>query len=185
MASNDKFASKYISHYAIRARQLGPMIEWYKKFFDATVEYDAGFGVFMTFDDEHHRLVIWSDDETAERVANSAGVDHVAIGLPNAGEMAVNYERLRSYGIVPKLAVNHHFTTSMYYDDPDGNEVEFTIDNFSTKAECSEFVRSAGMAKAIEPPYFGAPFDPEEFVRRVRAGEPQERLARIGLDGIE
>ena len=66
MQTNGEFSRKYVSHYGLRVRNLTGMIEWYQKFLDARIEYDMGFGAFMTFDDEHHRLVIFTTDDTVE-----------------------------------------------------------------------------------------------------------------------
>jgi catechol-2,3-dioxygenase len=179
-SAENKFGSKYISHYGIRAQRLQEMIDWYKIFFNAEVQYKADFGVFMTFDEEHHRLVIWTDEDTKDKPENTAGVDHIGIGLAGFGALVENYERLKAAGITPFLPVNHRFTTSLYYKDPDGNEVELSVDNFSSKEVCSEFVRSEQMAKILVPP-FGDMFDPDELARLYHAGASEEELARIGM----
>ena len=176
-----EFSQKYISHYGLRTRNLAEMVEWYKKFLDAEVQHDMGFGAFMTFDDDHHRIVIFSDDETVDKRSNSAGVDHIGIGLPDFKSLVENYERLKAQGIKPALPVNHGFTTSLYYNDPDGNQIELTVDNFRTKEECRQWVRSEKMAAAMKPPNFGEVFDPEELVRMFHAGSSDEELSRIGI----
>ena len=157
------------------------MIEWYKKVLDAEVQHDMGFGAFMTFDDDHHRIVIFTEDDIVDKTATTAGVDHIGIGLPDFGSLVGNYERLKELGITPSLPVNHGFTTSLYYDDPDGNQLELTVDNFRTKEECREWVKSEKMAAAMQPPNFGELFDPEELARRFHSGAADEELSRIGL----
>ena len=79
------------------------------------------------------------------------------------------------------MCVNHHFTSSLYYRDPDGNEVEISCDNLPSKQDAAAFMKSDAMAEAMVPPFFGAEFDPEELLRLHRENAPQERLARIGL----
>src|SRR3712207_1416382 len=133
--NNQEFSRKYIGHYGVRTKNLEPMVNWPTKFLDAEVRHDVGFGVFMPFDDDHHRIVIFTTDDTQDKVLNSGGIDHIGIGLPDFTALVDNYERLKSHGIMPTLPVNHGFTTSLYYADPDGKEVELTGDNFATKAE--------------------------------------------------
>lgn len=174
--------SAYISHYGIRARQLREMIQWYTQVFRAKVQHQNEFLAFMTFDEEHHRLVIFEDPETVEKPATAAGVDHVGYGVASFGDLVETYERLKAEGITPFAQLNHRFTTSLYYHDPDGNEVEFSVDNFPTKGECSAFVRSDEMAEIGRPP-FGYDFDPDELARLYHQGVSEERLARIGLPG--
>ena len=173
-------ASPYISHYAIRAKKYREMLDWYAKVFEARVQHENEFLAFMTFDDEHHRFVIFEMPDTVEKPANAAGVAHVAFGVADHGELVATYERLKSVGVAPDMTVNHRFTSSMYYHDPDGNEVEFSVDNFPSKAETSAFMSTKDMEEIGRPP-FGHEFDPEKLVQMHREGKPFQELARIGL----
>jgi catechol-2,3-dioxygenase len=170
----------YISHYGIRAKHYSEMIEWYKTVFGARVQHQNEFLAFMTFDDEHHRLVIFEDPETVDKPATAAGIDHVGYGLASFGDLVSSYERLKSEGITPFAQLNHLFTTSLYYHDPDGNEVELSVDNFATKAECEAFVLSEQMNEIGMPP-FGHDFDPDELARQYHDGVPSDELALIGV----
>jgi catechol-2,3-dioxygenase len=105
----------YISHYGIRARRLKEMIRWYTTVFRAKIQHENEFLAFMTFDEEHHRLVIFEDPATVAKPENAAGVDHVGYGLPSFGDFVLTYERLKAAGITPFLPMNHGFTTSLYY----------------------------------------------------------------------
>ena len=172
----------YLAHFGLRTVDLPRAIEWYGRAFGARVNFENELAAFMSFDDEHHRFVLWDDGETGERPDNACGVDHVGFGCGGPGALADHYERLKRTGIEPVSAVNHHFTSSLYYLDPDGNEVELTCDNYPTKAECAAFMATPEMAEAMQPPFFGAEFDPEEMLRRRRAGVSDAELARIGLE---
>ena len=180
METNAEFSKKYVSHYGLRVRDLPVMIDWYQKFLDARIEHDMGFGAFMTFDNEHHRLVIFTTDDTVEKDPNAAGVEHIALGIPDFQTLADEYERIKAHGITPTLPVNHGFTTSLYYNDPEGNQIELSVDNFATKDECREWMKSERMTELMAPPNFGDVFDPGELVRLVRSGASQADLARIG-----
>ena len=57
----------------------------------------------------------------------------------------------------------------MYYEDPDGTEVETQVDNFDTAEEGMHYIEGESFA---ENP-IGVDFDPEEFVKRVRSGEDE------------
>lgn len=170
-----------ISHFGLRTRDRPAAVEWYGKVLGARVMYENELMAFMSFDDEHHRFVIWDDGETQAKEAQAGGVDHVGFGCGGPQALADEYERLKTLGVLPTLCVNHHFTSSLYYRDPDGNEVEITCDNFPTKAACEAFMGSPDMAAAMQPPVFGVEFDPEELLARRRAGASEQDLARIGL----
>lgn len=170
-----------IGHFGLRTRDVDRAIEWYGRAFGADVRFRNEFAAFMSFDDEHHRFVIWDDGETEEKPQSAAGVDHIGFMCRDPAELADHYERLRSVGIEPVASANHHFTSSIYYRDPDGNEVEISCDNFETKEEANAFMKSEAMAEAMVPPTFGAEFDPEDLLRLRRAGASIEQLRRIGL----
>lgn len=180
MEPNGGFSKKYVSHYGLRVRDLRAMLDWYQKFLDAEIRHDMGFGAFMTFDDEHHRIVIFTTDDTVEKDPKAGGIEHIALGLPDFASLADDYERLKRYGIIPALPVNHGFTTSLYYNDPEGNQIELSVDNFETKDECRAWMQTDDMAEAMKPPNFGDVFDPEELVRMVREGASRAELARLG-----
>jgi len=170
----------YISHVGIRARDYEGMLRWYGDVMGAEVRHQNDFLAFMTFDDEHHRMVIFKDPETVERPKAAHGIDHIGYGVRDHAHLVEIYERLRDMDIKPFAQLNHRFTTSLYYHDPDGNEVEFSVDNFPTKQECSDFVASEAMAEIGVPP-FGYDFDPEEMARMHHAGASAAEIARVGL----
>jgi catechol-2,3-dioxygenase len=170
-----------IGHFGLRTKDIDRAIEWYSKAFEADVRFRNEFAAFMSFDDEHHRFVIWDDGETEDRSPAASGVDHIGFMCRDPAELAENYKRLKQMGIIPSMSVNHHFTSSLYYRDPDGNEVEISCDNLPTKEETTSFMKSEAMAEAMKPPFFGAEFDPEELLRLYRAKAPLKQLARIGL----
>ncbi len=170
-----------LAHFGLRTRNLPAAINWYGRGFGAQVRFRNELAAFMSFDDEHHRFVLWDDGETEDKPENARGVDHIGFSCGGPTALADEYDRLKQLGILPALCVNHHFTSSLYYRDPDGNEVEVTCDNFPTKDECVAFMGTAEMRAAMQPPLFGAEFDPEELLGARKQGVSDEALARIGL----
>ena len=170
-----------LGHFGLRTRNLPAAIEWYAKALNAHVQFQNELAAFMSFDEEHHRFVLWDDGETCEKPEDARGVDHIGFGCGGPAELANQYGRLKGLGIMPTLCVNHHFTSSLYYRDPDGNEVEITCDNKPTKADCVAFMKTPEMASAMQPPLFGEEFDPEELLRLRNKGASKEDMARIGL----
>jgi hypothetical protein len=92
------------------------------------------------------------------------------------------YTRLKSAGIEPYWCINHGPTLSMYYRDPDGNQVELQIDIFDDIEGTNEWFAQSDFA--TNP--FGVKFDPEDIIRRHAAGEARETLlARPVIDASE
>src|SRR3546814_1012437 len=84
------------------------------------------------------------------------------------------YERLRDKGIRPVFPFNHGPTTSMYYADPDGNQIELKVDNYDKIEVATAFFYSEAFAENL----IGVEFDPDASLRRLRAGEPEAALKR-------
>lgn len=171
--------SKAISHFGIRTTQFEAMVSWYTRVLDASVQFRNEWAAFLTFDQEHHRLVIWSDEATEKKSPNASGFEHICFSLSGFDDLASTYSRLKGLEVLPSLPVNHRFTTSLYYRDPEDNEIEFSVDNYADSAIADEFLRSGRIAEILAPP-FGDEFDPEELVRLVAAGATRDQLARIG-----
>jgi catechol-2,3-dioxygenase len=173
--------SLQLAHFGLRTRDLPAAIEWYGRVLGAEVRFQNDLAAFMSFDEEHHRFVLWDDGGTGEKPENARGVDHIGFSCGGPSELAGQYERLKRVGVMPAMSVNHHFTSSLYYHDPDGNEVEITCDNMPSKADCSAFMTTPGMSEVMQPPFFGSEFDPEELLRLRHSGASEQEMAHIGL----
>jgi hypothetical protein len=57
------------------------MVGWYKTVLNAEVLYQNDFLVFMTYDEEHHRIALAAVPGLVEKPKRSAGVDHLAFFL--------------------------------------------------------------------------------------------------------
>ena len=45
-------------------------------------------------------------------------------------DLIENYAQLKEKGILPYWCIHHGVTMSMYYADPDGNQMELQVDSF-------------------------------------------------------
>lgn len=165
-----------LSHIVLQTNRRREMIAWYCTVLGAEVLYEAERISFISYDDEHHRVAFLDPGPLAEHDARAAGLHHVAFTYSDLGEYADNYLRLKGLGITPRHCTNHGVTTSMYYLDPDGNQVELLIDNFAVATEGNAYMRSRSQADRNP---VGITFDPEELVARVRQGLRREELVAI------
>ena len=102
----------------------------------------------------------------------TAGVHHMAFTYASLADLVATYQRLDGLGIRPVTCINHGPTTSMYYADPDGNQVELQVDNYDTVEEASQFF--FGPAFAMNP--IGVDFDPADLARRFHSGEDEASI---------
>lgn len=165
-----------LAHVVYMTRRFDEMIAWYENVFEATVAYQNPFVAFLTYDDEHHRFAFVNMSVLKPDVVNAGnssdvGVNHVAYTFANVGDLLDNYERLKAEGILPYWPVHHGMTLSMYYQDPDGNRMEFQIDTCSVEEANAMMKTEAFAANPI-----GVDYDPDALLARYRSGVSFEAL---------
>lgn len=173
-----------LAHFVLRTSRYAEMLAWYQKVVTARVVFGNEFLSFLTYDDEHHRIAILAVPELEDQREGVAGVHHVAFTYNSLHDLLENYASLKAQGIEPVYVVNHGPTTSLYYADPDGNQLEFQVENYPTVEESTEFFFS----DAFKDNPVGVEFDPQELLNRLQAGEPEEVLVKrpdIGKRGME
>ncbi len=172
--SPSKFA-----HVVYRTRRFAAMLHWYETVFSAKVQFANQALAFLTYDDEHHRFAfanmeVFQPDGSGADKQGAVGVDHLGYAYPSLGDLLENYAELKKMGILPYWAIHHGITASLYYADPDGNQVEFQVDCLESSEDASAF-----MSKMFSKNPLGVEFDPEEWLTKLRAGTAeQELLAR-------
>lgn len=114
------------AHVVIRTTDPARLMEWYCTVLNAQVVLRHRLINFISWDDSQDRLAIMPDQNPP-----AAGrIDHFAITYGSTSDLVANYWRLEKLGILPTLAMNHGVTSSFYYRDPDGNQLETAVDNF-------------------------------------------------------
>ena len=81
-------------------------------------------------------------------------------------------EVLKNKDIGPYWCIHHGITVSLYYADPDGNQMEFQADCFPTNEDANAFM----YGPHFETNPIGVEFDPDALLARLRAGEPEASL---------
>jgi len=163
-----------LAHMVLRTSRYREQLDWYKTVFAAKTVYQDDRNAFLTYDDEHHRMAILNFPGLADQPQGAAGIHHIAFTYATLEGLLSNYARLKDLGIIPVVSMNHGPTTSLYYVDPDGNQLELQVENFDTLKESLGFFESKQFA--VNP--IGVDFDPEDLLRRLRAGEPEADLKR-------
>jgi len=175
--SAQKIVPRYIAHLVLRTRRVRELVDWYIRVFQAQTVFDNGSLAFLYFDNEHHRIAIGEPPGGLEPPnPRAAGIDHVAFSYASLPELLATYKRLKSEGILPYFKIDHGPTTSIYYKDPDGNQVELQVDNFDSREEAHRYFKSS--AFAVNP--LGVEIDPDELLARLEAGTDPRALLSFG-----
>ena len=159
-------------HIVLRTPRYAEMAPWYKTVLNAEALFETPFASFLTYDDEHHRLLVAHDPNAKDKDTSAAGVAHWAYLFNDLGELMATYARLKEAGITPTYCVNHGFQFSLYYHDPDKNEVELGCDNFETREEMNAWFEEGHFAKNV----YGHEFDPDEVLAKHEAGVSDEEI---------
>jgi catechol-2,3-dioxygenase len=165
-----------LSHYVLRTPRLAQMKDWYCTVLAAHVVFENPHAAFLTFDDEHHRVALVGVDGVADANTGTAGLDHAAFTYRDLGDLIRTYLRLKDAGIEPRWCVNHRVTTSFYYQDPDGNRVELTFENYTSAEELTEAMNINGRKPT-------ALFEPESLIAHYNSGAPLEQFRDRDLGG--
>jgi len=160
-------------HVVYRTRRFEQMVRWYETVFGAKVQYQNPALAFLTYDSEHHRfafanLDILNPESSEKDRCGLVGVDHLAYTYASLKDLLENYEQLKAQHIKPYWCVHHGMTVSMYFADPDRNQMEFQVDCFASTEEANAFMEGPHFA---ENP-IGVEYDPDDWLARLRAGTP-------------
>jgi catechol-2,3-dioxygenase len=163
-----------LAHIVLRTTQYAEMVDWYSTVLGATISFEVPNTLcFLTYDDEHHRVAIGTIPGLSERPERAVGLDHVAFTYGSLGDLIHTYERLADLGIAPFWTINHGPTMSFYYRDPDQNQVELQVDNFTTAEEVDHYLATEFPKNPI-----GVEFDADDLARRFHSGVSETELRR-------
>ncbi|WP_216892851.1 VOC family protein [Nocardia alni] len=168
MTATPKFA-----HVVLQTSRLGEMRDWYCTVLDAHVVYEGHGLCFITFDDEHHRVAFLEAPIQLEpRNPGGAGMHHTAYTFATLDDLLDRHDALKEKGIAPKVPIQHGVTTSLYYQDPDGNFAELQIDNFATPDAATAYMN--GPEYGNNP--VGVAFVPELMREALAEGKPVSEI---------
>lgn len=163
-----------LAHVVLRTARFQELIDFWTMFLGATIMHKDDALAFLRYDEEHHRIAIIAVPGTLPRAGNTAGLHHVAFSYDTLADLLQAYKQRKALGVIPKWSVNHGPTTSMYYEDPDGNLIETQVDNFDTSEAANAFM--SGPLFAENP--VGTDFDPEVLYKTMQTGIPESELKK-------
>lgn len=167
------------------------MVDFYQMIFNGEItnvhEKKAKL-TFITYDDHDHRVVIIKRPGWGTKPEHAVGLSHLAFAYSSLGELLFIYKTLKAAGHpAPHWTVNHGNSTSFYYRDPDGNQVETMLDNFSAQ-ETQDYKRFYQFTEDFGEMAEGN-FDPDKMLALYEAGEPdsilldREQVRRLAREG--
>lgn len=170
-----KIAPAKLAHVVLKTapERVATLSHWYKTVLEGEAMYETEMLAFITYDEEHHRVAILGIPGTRAHIDGVAGMHHMAFTYARLGDLLTTYKRLKGAGIAPQFCINHGPTTSLYYFDPDKNQIELQVDNVPEARFAEYFDNGEFAANPI-----GITFDPDLLAARYERGEPEEVLLK-------
>jgi catechol 2,3-dioxygenase len=87
--------------------------------------------VFLSFNGrDHHEVALFEVGSQAEAPkVNQTGMLHFAFRLRTEEDLLAAYKEFKAKGVPVSFTVNHGVSKSIYFRDPDNNELEVYCDN--------------------------------------------------------
>jgi catechol 2,3-dioxygenase len=115
-----------VGHVVIKMRDLDAAKRFYRDILGMKITDEReGFGVFFRFHDYHHDIAVFkvAEDAVAPQT-NQVGLAHIALVADSLDTVKAMYRRLKEHNVPIVRTVDHGITRSVYFKDPEGNELE-------------------------------------------------------------
>jgi len=120
-----------VAHVVIKVRSLEKSLDFYTRVLGLKVMGKIPPAVvFLSTGRDHHELGIAElGSEAPDGKFYQIGMEHFAFKLRNEEDLREAYDTLLREDVEIAYTVNHGVTKSVYFYDPDGNELEVYADN--------------------------------------------------------
>ena len=139
-----------IGHVVLWVSDVDEAVDFYRDMLGMeTVRYDHERGMaFMSFGTQHHDIALFRVKIPATR--GSLGLAHVAMQVDgNLENLKDMHDRLVDNQIDVRLT-DHGMTKSVYFSDPDGNELELFVETMTPK-EGKQYMSEGHLAAKPTP----------------------------------
>ena len=126
--------------------------------------------------EEPHRFFEIPKLSSTQTSAATTGLQHVAFEYASLDNLLGTYIRLKELGILPTWAADHGLAMSFYYEDPDKNIVELTINNYGEAWTATEYLKTAASAMPVQ-------VDPEKMIPAREAGASPWEIHKRAVAG--
>ena len=122
-----------IGHVVIKVRELERSCKFYTEVLGLQLmkhvpEIRAAF--LASNGRDHHEIALFEVGSQAEAPrGNQIGLAHIAFRLRSKEELRNAYQELKAGGVPVSFTVDHGVSKSVYFQDPDGHELEVYCDN--------------------------------------------------------
>lgn len=115
-----------VGHVVLKMRDLDEAKRFYNGVLGMKIADErADMGVFFRFNDYHHDIAVFKvNEDAAAPERNQVGLAHVAMVADSLDTVKTIHKRLQDHGVEGIRTADHGVTKSVYFKDPEGNELE-------------------------------------------------------------
>jgi len=172
--TNDRIHPRGLAHVVFRSADPARLVEWYCRVLGAEVVLRHPMITFITWDHAQDRIAFVPLRAGQDPSRGRVGVDHVAFEMSSLADLVSTYRQLAADDIHPVRCFNHGVATSMYFRDPDGNEIELSVDHFPDVDDLNAWLSTGDFD---ENPA-GVALDPEVLAAQVESSADERALLR-------
>ena len=134
-----------VGHVVLNVSNVEESTRFYTEILGFEISARRDIGTFLTCGKVHHDLALFQAPEGATPVSRGQiGLNHVAIQVPDMQVLKDTYKRLKDTSVPIDRLTDHGMTSSLYFYDPDGIQLEYFCNNTATPEEGLEIMRSPG-----------------------------------------
>ncbi|HCG91236.1 MAG TPA: hypothetical protein DEZ08_05300 [Dehalococcoidia bacterium] len=126
-----------IGHVVLNVTDVARSVDFYTNVlgFEMVKSNPENTAAFLNCGEMHHDLALFKSSGDSNVPKGSVGLNHFAVQVADIGQLKLLKEGLEGVGYEDIRTVDHGMTGSIYFQDPDGNGIEYYFDKYEDPAE--------------------------------------------------
>ena len=133
--------TKRVCHVVLNVRDVEASTKFYTEVIGFQIALQKEDATFLTCGTIHHDLALFKAKQSF-RLDGGVGLNHMALQVEDFDTLTEYHHILEMNNIDIDRATDHGMTSSIYFEDPDGNGIELFCNNQDNPAEGLELMRS-------------------------------------------
>jgi len=125
---------KRIGHVVLNVRDVEASTKFYTDIIGFQIALQKEDATFLTCGTIHHDLALFKAKQSF-RLDDGVGLNHMALQVEDFDMLTKYWEKLFQHEIEIARTTDHGMTSSIYFEDPDGNGIELFCNNQDDPAE--------------------------------------------------
>ena len=125
---------KRIGHVVLNVRDVEASTKFYTDIIGFQIALQKEDATFLTCGTIHHDLALFKAKQSF-RLDDGVGLNHMALQVEDFDMLTKYYDVLKTNHVEIDRTIDHGMTSSIYFEDPDGNGIELFCNNQEDPAE--------------------------------------------------